>query len=103
MNIVTIQTDNTKLDEAYKNMQIHISSFNDFDTFDEYFKDVIKTDDYEVLSKWLLKVLFAEFKYGRTEQKHDFDVLLENTNEANKQQLINWLKTNLEKSNKQRR
>jgi hypothetical protein len=49
------------------------------------------------LNKWLLKVLFIEFRYGRTSQKHDFDILLEKVSSEKKEQLEKWLSDNLEK------
>jgi len=101
MNILTVNTGNEKLDEAYKNIQVHICSFDNFVEFESYFNSIVKTQDKEKLNNWFLKVLFWEFKYGRTQNKHDFDILLERVSPEKKQQLENWLKDNLEKvSNK---
>ena len=52
---------------------------------------------HSVLLRWLLKVLFVEFKYGRTQNKHDFDILLERVSSEKKEQLEKWLSDNLEK------
>ena len=97
MNILTVSTGDTKLDEAYKNIQVHICTFEKFIEFESYFNSVVKIDDKEKLFKWLLKVLFVEFKYGRTQNKHDFDILLERVSPEKKEQLEKWLKDNLEK------
>lgn len=101
MNILNVNTGDEKLDEAYRNFQVHVSSFDKFTEFQNYFNKIVKTDDKETLNKWLLKVLFIEFRYGRTQSKHDFDILLERVSSEKKEQLENWLKDNLEKvSNK---
>lgn len=97
MNILNVNTGNEKLDEAYKNIQVHICTFDKFVEFESYFNSVVKTDDKEVLFKWLLKVLFIEFKYGRNQNKHDFDILLERVGSEQKLKLEMWLKDNLEK------
>jgi hypothetical protein len=97
MNILLVNTGDAKLDEAYKNIQVHICSFDKFVEFESYFNSVVKTQDKEVLLKWLLKVLFVEFKYGRTQNKHDFDILLERVSSKDKEVLENWLKDKLEK------
>ena len=97
MNILKVNTGDDKLDEAYKNIQVHISSFESFEAFYSYFVDIVKTDDKERLNKWLLKVLFVEFKFGRNEVKHDFDVLLEKVKPESKITLETWLQTELSK------
>lgn len=97
MNILNVNTGNEKLDEAYKNIQVHICTFDKFIEFESYFHSIVKTDDKEVLLKWLLKVLFIEFKYGRTQNKHDFDILLERVSSSDKALLEKWLKEKLEK------
>ncbi len=98
MNILNVNTGDAKLDEAYKNIQVHICTFDKFVEFESYFNSVVKTDDKEVLLRWLLKVLFVEFKYGRTQNKHDFDILLERVSTSDKEKLENWLKEKLEKA-----
>ena len=97
MNILNVNTGNEKLDEAYKNIQVHICTFDKFVEFESYFNSVAKTDDKEVLLRWLLKVLFVEFKYGRTQNKHDFDILLERVSSKDREVLQKWLKEKLEK------
>jgi hypothetical protein len=100
MKILIVDTGNKKLDEAYKNIQVHICSFDNFVEFESYFNSIVKTKDIEKLNNWFLKVLFWEFKYGRN-QKHDFDILLERVSPSDKELLEKWLKEKLEKvSNK---
>ncbi len=98
MNILSVNTGDAKLDEAYKNIQVHICTFDKFVEFESYFSSVVKTQDKEKLFKWLLKVLFIEFKYGRNHIKHDFDILLERVSTSDKEKLENWLKEKLEKA-----
>lgn len=98
MNILNVNTGDVKLDEAYKNIQVHICTFDKFIEFESYFHSVVKIDDKEKLFKWLLKVLFVEFKYGRTQNKHDFDILLERVTPSDKELLEKWLKEKLEKA-----
>ncbi len=97
MNILSVNTGDAKLDEAYKNIQVHICTFDKFVEFESYFNSVVKTQDKEVLLRWLLKVLFIEFKYGRAQNKHDFDILLERVSSSDKEVLEKWLKDKLEK------
>ena len=97
MNILTVNTGDEKLDVAYKNFQVHVSSFDKFAEYQNYFNKIVKTDDKERLNKWHLKVLFIEFRYGRAQDKHDFDILLEKVSSEKKEQLKKWLSDNLEK------
>ena len=97
MNILTVDTGNTKLDEAYKRMQIHICTYDKVDEFMNYFNSITKDVKEDELLKWLLKVLFWEFKYGRVDKKHDFDLLLEKVEPKDKVVLEKWLKEKLEK------
>ena len=97
MNILTVSTGNTKLDEAYKRMQIHICTYDKVDEFMNYFNSITKDVKEDELLKWLLKVLFWEFKYGRVDKKHDFDLLLEKVEPKDKVVLEKWLKEKLEK------
>ncbi len=97
MNILTVNTGNEKLDEAYKRMQIHICTYDKVDEFMNYFKSITKDTKEDELLKWLLKVLFWEFKYGRVDKKHDFDLLLEKVEPKDKVVLEKWLKEKLEK------
>lgn len=97
MNILTVNTGNQKLDEAYKRMQIHICTYDKVDEFMNYFNSITKDTKEDELLKWLLKVLFWEFKYGRVDKKHDFDLLLEKVEPKDKVVLEKWLKEKLEK------
>ncbi len=97
MKILIVNTGNEKLDEAYKNIQVHICSFDNFVEFESYFNSIVKTKDIEKLNNWFLKVLFWDFKYGRTQNKHDFDILLERVSPSDKELLQKWLKEKLEK------
>jgi len=91
--ILTPNTGDEKMDKAYSNMQKHVAMCKTFDEFFQHFNYIVKTDDKEVLNKWLLKVLFVNLKH-----KHDFDKLLENLDEVKRDELQNWLKTMLKKS-----
>ncbi len=95
MSLFTPQTGNEKMDKAYANLQEHVDRCKTFDMFLQHFNYIVKTDDKEVLNKWLLKVLFVNMKQSR--EKHDFDKLLECVDEAKKMELQLWLKTTLEK------
>ncbi|WP_044414694.1 hypothetical protein [Halarcobacter anaerophilus] len=102
MSLFTVQTGDEKLDQAYSRMCSHVSSHESFDSFYRYFTQIVKTDDHEKLNKWLLKVLFCELKYGKSEKKHDFDLMieaLELSEPAKAEQLRQWLEQNLEKLN----
>ncbi len=92
----TPQTGDDKMDEAYQHMQVHVSSFDNFDSFHNYFKSIVKTDDNEKLNKWLLKVLFVNLKQPNNSQ-HNFDRLLDAVDEIKRKQLQDWLKSNLDK------
>lgn len=93
MDLMTIQTGDAKLDKAYINMKAHVMSFDDFESFYNYFLKIVKTDNKEYLNKWLCKVLFAEMKY----KKHPFDELLELIDSDEKATLETWLSSNLHK------
>ena len=105
MNILTVDTGNTKLDEAYKRIQVHICTYDKVDEFINYFKSITKDKKEDELLNWLLKVLFWEFKYGRATQngkceeskKSDWEILLENCNDEQREKLEVWLKQQLEK------
>jgi predicted N-acyltransferase len=96
MSLLTPQTGNKTLDAAYVKMQTHVKSCKDFETFHQHFNYIVKTDDTEVLNKWLLKVLFVNMKYDNQE-KHDFDKLLESVDETKRKELQNWLEVSLRK------
>jgi len=83
------------MDKAYANLQEHVNKCKSFDDFFMHFNYIVKTDDKEVLNKWLLKVLFVNMKQSR--EKHDFDRLLEAVDENKRAELHAWLKANLEK------
>ena len=102
MNILTVDTGNTKLDEAYKRMQVHICTYDKVDEFINYFKSITKDKKEDELLNWLLKVLFWEFKYGREanswrEGLSDQEVLLNACSEDEKVKLEDWIKTQLNK------
>lgn len=94
-NILTPQTGDEQLDRAYSNMQIHVSGFESFEQFYNYFVKIVKTQDHEYLNKWLLKVLYVQMK-----QKHPFELLLDKVDQGNKEQLQRWLDNQLEKLKK---
>ncbi len=90
-------TGNDKLDRAYNNLSMHISAYNNFEEFYNYFQRIVKTDDKDVLNKWLLKVLYVQIK-ATNKNKHDFDLLIEKlrVNEPIKaNNLSKWLKESL--------
>lgn len=70
--MLTPQTGNEKMDAAYQKMLVHVSGFESFEQFYNYFLKQLKTDNQELLNKWLLKVLFVELK-----RKHPFDEMIE--------------------------
>lgn len=96
MSLFTPQTGNEKMDKAYANLQGHVNKCKTFDDFFMHFNYIVKTDDKEVLNKWLLKVLFINMKQT-PHAEHDFDRLLKLVDEEKKQELISWLKATLEK------
>lgn len=89
-------TGDEQLDRAYNNLGTHISAHNSFEEFYNYFQKIVKTDDKEVLNKWLLKVLYVQIK-ATNENKHDFDLLLEKVTPVNRSNLESWLKVQLQK------
>jgi len=109
MQILTVNTGNTKLDEAYKKMQIHICTYDKVDEFMNYFKSITKDTKEDELLKWLVKVLFWEFRYGREllsnklkaredmEVKNDWQILMENISDTNREKLEAWLQAELKK------
>jgi len=96
MSLFTPNTGDEKMDKAYMNLQGHVDKCKTFDDFFMHFNYIIKTDDKDVLNKWLLKVLFVNMKLD-PHKKHDFDKLLESLGETERQGLKIWLKDNLEK------
>lgn len=94
MDILSPQTGNEKMDEAYKRMQGHIDKCETFSQFVSLMKNEIKTDDLEKLNKWYLKVIFVHLK----QPKHKFDEMVEllQNNEPDKaKNLITWLDNTL--------
>lgn len=96
MSLLTPNTGDEKMDKAYANLQEHVNKCKTFDDFLMHFKYIVKTDNLEVLNKWLLKVLFVNMKQTPNE-KHDFDKLLESVNDTEREQLHEWLRVSLEK------
>ncbi|WP_294962285.1 hypothetical protein [Sulfurimonas sp.] len=96
MSLFTPNTGDKKMDEAYLNLKVHIDKCKTFDEFIQHFNYIVKTDDTELLNKWLLKVLYVNMKLDNTD-KHDFDKLLESVDEVKKQELKNWLEVSLKK------
>jgi len=96
MSLFTPNTGDAKMDKAYQNLQEHVSRCKTFEEFLQHFNYIVKTDDKEVLNRWLLKVLFVNMKQDPNE-KHDFDRLLGLTNENERQKLTQWLNNELEK------
>ena len=90
MNLFAPNTGDKKMDEAYSRLKTHIDKCKSFDEFLQHFNYIVKTDDAELLNKWLLKVLYVDMKQDST-PKHDFDKLLERVDEAKRQEMQNWL------------
>ncbi len=91
--MLTPQTGDNKMDEAYKRMVVHISSFNEFQQFYDYFLKQVTTEDKDKLNIWLLKVLFVQLK-----RKHPFDEMieiLEKKEPEKAQNLKQWLDNSL--------
>lgn len=99
MQILTVDTGNAKLDDAYKRMQVHICSFDKVDEFMNYFLTITKEANQEELFKWLLKVLYWEFKHGRENStvKNDWDILLDVCSDEQRDKLIVWMNEQLVK------
>ena len=96
MSLFEPNTGDKKMDEAYSNLKVHIDKCKTFDEFLQHFNYIVKSDDAEVLKKWLLKVLYVSMKLDIATQ-HDFDKLLERVSEVDKQKLERWLQVELEK------
>lgn len=97
-NLLTLNTGDKKMDEAYARIQSHVDKCKTFDDFFMHFNYIVKTDDKETLNKWLLKVLFVNIKYD----KHDFEKLIDSVDDVKKQELRDWLSTSLEKQGENR-
>lgn len=96
MGLFAPNTGDEKMDKAYMNLQVHVDKCKTFDDFFMHFNYIVKTDNKDILNKWLLKVLFVNMKQN-TQEQHDFDKLLELVGEVKKQELKVWLKASLEK------
>ncbi|WP_324172002.1 hypothetical protein [Sulfurimonas sp.] len=92
MSLLTPNTGDEQMDKAYVHMQNHIDRCKDFETFNQHFKYVAKTDDLPKLNLWLLKVLFVQMR-----QVHPFDELLNHVEASKKQELESWLENMLTK------
>lgn len=87
-------TGDEKMDEAYMRIKEHIKKCKTFDEFFMHFKYIVKTDDKEVLIKWLLKVLYVLIK---REDEHEFDRLLRLVDDTKKAEIRHWLESALAK------
>lgn len=94
MSLFAPNTGDKKMDEAYLKLKVHIDKCKTFDGFLQHFNYIVKTDDAEVLKKWLLKVLYVSMKLDSTD-KHDFDKLLEMVDETKQKELLDWLAMSL--------
>jgi len=94
MSLLRVNTGDEKLDKAYENFKIHVDKCKSFEEFLQHFNYIVKTDDAEVLKKWLLKVLFVSMKQESV-KKHDFDVLLESVDDVKREEIQSWLRTAL--------
>ena len=97
MSLFTPNTGDKKMDEAYSNLKVHIDKCKTFDEFLQHFNYIVKTDDAEVLKKWLLKVLYVSMKLDNS-PIHDFDKLLERVDETKQKELLDWLSNTLNKT-----
>ncbi len=96
MSLFTPITGDEKMDKAYANLKKHIGKCKSFDEFLQHFNYIVKTDDAEVLNKWLLKVLFVSMKIESAD-KHDFDRLLESVDKIKQKEMLDWLEMSLKK------
>ncbi len=96
--MMSVQTGDTKMDEAYAKLKGYVDKFDNFNAFENYFFSIAKTDDNKKLNKWLLKVLFAELKQKNTlTLGEDFERLLTLVDGDKRQSLIKWLEDSLMK------
>lgn len=87
-------TGDKKMDEAYGRLSLHVKKCKTFDEFLQHFKYIVKTDDTEVLNRWLLKVLYVTM---RREEEHRFDKLLRLVDDTKKAEIESWLESALAK------
>jgi len=112
MQILSVYTNNSKLDLAYKKMQEHINMYENLEEFIAYFNNLTKEVNKDELLSWLIKVLFWEFRYGRDnllnelvntqtkQNKSDWDILLDNVSSKDRDSLESWLSLQLERLEK---
>lgn len=93
---MTADTGDSKMDEAYKRLELHIKSFESFEEFYRYFMKIKKTDNDKTLIKWLLKVLFVQLRITNN-KKHKFDLLIEKINDKERATMENWFDEKLKK------
>ncbi|MFX4241476.1 hypothetical protein ACOL22_01660 [Aliarcobacter butzleri] len=85
----------TKIKKAYNRLkELEIFS-DDFETFKNFFYDNLKEDRKDEAIELLLMVIFKLLK----SQGERFNILLENTNNTTKDNLIKWLDESLKKAN----
>jgi len=90
-------TGDPKMDKAFINFKEHVDKCKDFATFLQHFNYIVKTDDPEILNRWLLKVLFVLLKQQAV---HDFDKLCAAVPEHKAKELREWLEAYLIKYTK---
>lgn len=101
-------TGNEKLDTAYNNLSSRIDLCNDAEEFITFFYKTVKTEDKEIINKWLLKVLFVQIKYVQSnikqKDKQELDELTKEfmqlcslLNKEQKAKVESFVKNNLEK------
>ncbi len=83
-----------KIQKAIYKLDVHISAFETFEEFEPYFKNIVKTDNKEMLNNLFLQMLFYLLK---TNKKSDWDILLQSVEESKKKELEAWLKNSLNK------
>ena len=85
----------TKIKKAYNRLkELEIFS-DDLETFKNFFYDNLKEDRKDEAIELLLMVIFKLLK----SQGERFNILLENTNNTTKDNLIKWLDESLKKAN----
>jgi len=94
MSLFTPQTNNKQMDEAYARLNEHVKRCKTFDEFLQHFMYIAKSQDPDVLNKWLLKVLYVLM---RRENEHEFDRLLRLVDDTKKAEIRHWLESALAK------
>jgi hypothetical protein len=49
--MMSVQTGDTKMDEAYAKLKGYVDKFDNFNAFENYFFSIAKTDDHKKLTK----------------------------------------------------